>query len=1241
MATRLPTIEPLEESEDPHRWLQRFEICATLNDWKDDKKRNAFLALLGKRIFNLLADAVLPDKLDTKDFDTLSKLLTKEVKGEKSVIASRYEFHKAKQENNEDIATYSRRLKQLSEACKFTDSADRLRDQFIFGLQSKEILRKLLSEKIEDLTWDKVTAVAAACEAVQRGEKDMTGLNVLQMRQTSGRPQKGSEAGRKRSQKPTSEDKNAKQVTCYCCGKPGHLKSECRFKSLKCDSCGKLGHLRSVCRASKTKAERHRESSRVRLVLQSPSMEKCEEDQCDKIFSMTTSKQRILRTVSINGTSVEMVFDTGADASLVSKHSFEQLSQRTDVMPADRTFKDYQGCAVPLFGKSIVTVQFNGITTQLPIFIVDRPGAPNIYGLEWMHALEPHLNIYQVTHFEAHLVLKDEARPVFLKPRPIPYGIRESVKQELDRLESEGILKKIDQSEWATPIVVVRKQSGKIRICGDYKVTVNKSLCDMVSTTPCIEDVLSQLGGAKIFSVLDLTNAYLQLPVDDASGSILTLSTPFGLYQPKALAYGVKQAPAIFQGYMDKLLASEKNVVSYQDDILIYGKTEQEHDNQINVVTRILQENNVVVNYQKSALKRSRVKFLGLDIGSEGICPAEDKMEAIRSLADPRSVKELRSFLGLAEFYSRFIKNLSTIKEPLAKLVRQDEEWRWGPMEQSAFQLIKTSICESKVIKPFDPSDSITRLTTDASPYGLGAVLEQSKGPVMFVSKTLSKPERNYAQIEREALGIIWAVKRLHKYLYARKFVLVTDHHPLKYIFDPAKSLNSLASARIQRWAISLASYDYTVECRRSEEIPVADALSRLTSTSADNEQFDVSTVQDTVLNMPVDKKEIRRQSLRDPTMRKLFAQVKHGWTVRGKNQLPEFSRLQSEFSIEDGILYRGIRTIIPTVLRDQVLRTLHDGHLGAEKMKSIARQCVWWPSVDADIQQRAKACKDCQQQKDHAKSEWIPWPQETEKWSRVHIDYAGPFNNGKYCLIIIDAYSKWAEVHLMSSTTTEETILRLRRTFAQEGVPLTLVSDNGPQFTSKHMENWLQSIGCKHILTPPYHPRSNGQAERFVRDLKSHLRAAQQESCMQANIDRFLLQYRNAKHAATGKSPAEMMRGHLLRGPITQLSKQPVWVKVYNDHQRKWAPGVVINSEGKAIVNVEGEDGNISRRHLEQIKPRVTDAKEAEEDTSHSDSKDQARPEDANKLYPTRNRRPPDRLQYKKLGTPNKQSLT
>lgn len=1244
MATRMPTVEPLEEGEDPYRWIQRFEICASLNDWKEDKKRNAFLALIGKKTFNLLADAILPSKLEQKSYEDLSKLLTKEVKGEKPVIACRYEFHKAKQEADESIATYSRRLRQLSEDCKFGDPQDRLRDQFIFGLHSKEILRKLLEEDITQLTWERVTSVATVCEAVQKGEKDMSGSSVLLTRQMKGRQYLQSSAGEsKRSvQKDRPVGKFGKEVTCFCCGKAGHLKSECRFRTRKCDSCGKEGHLKSVCKTSKAHGKKLQGPSNVRLMQeQQHSDQTSDEEQVCKIFSLSASKNRISRTVQINGTVVDMVFDTGADASLISMDTFKRLEKPTEVVPTSRSFKDFQGNCVPLCGQSMVAVKFNGITTELPIFIVDNPNAATIYGLEWLRALEPQLNVCQVKNFKAQLTLKEGSVPVFFKPRLLPYGLRDSVKEELDRMENDGVLRKVDQSEWATPIVTVRKSNGKIRICGDYKVTVNKCLCDMVSTTPSIEDVLNQLGGAKVFSVIDLSNAYLQLPVDEASAKILTLSTSFGLYEPQALAYGVKQAPAIFQGFMDRLLTSEKSVISYQDDILVYGKSHQEHDDQLESIKRILRENNVSVNYNKSALNRTSVKFLGLEISNDGIRPAVDKMEVIQGLAEPTSVKELRSFLGLAEFYSRFIPNLSTLKEPLAVLVRQDEKWRWTSKERKAFEIIKTKILKSKVIRPFEPHDSVTKLTTDASPYGLGAVLEQSNGPVLFISKTLSKAERNYAQIEREALAIVWAVKRLHKYLYARKFTLVTDHHPLKYIFDPAKSLNSLSTARIQRWAVALMSYDYHVECRRSEEIPVADALSRLKSSNADSQQFDVSSVQDTLLTVPIAKEEIRRESLKDAVMRKLFAQVKFGWTEAGKRYLKDFARFQNEISIESGILYRGIRIIVPTGLRKHVLSTLHEGHMAAERMKSIARQCVWWPSIDSDIELLAKTCSNCQSQKDHAKCAWTPWPQETEKWSRVHIDFAGPLRNGKFCLVIVDAYSKWAEVHLMSSTTTEETILRLRRTFAQEGVPPVLVSDNGPQFASKEMSNWLRAIGCKHILTPPYHPRSNGLAERFVRDLKNHLRAAQDESNMQANIDRFLLQYRNSKHSATGKAPAELMRGHLLRGPIFQLAKDPVWAKVYGDHRSKWVPGVVIGAEGKTIVNIEGDDGRLMRRHVEQTKPRLVGEEKSSIGSQSSMSsrlnKGQIEipREPIKRFLSARNRQPPDRLTYERLGTP------
>lgn len=1213
----MSAFEPLDPDEDPERWIQRFEVHASLNDWKDEKRRNGFLSLIGKKMFNVLADAALPEKVESKNYDDLKELMMKELKAEKSTIARRYEFHRARQEQGESTTAYSRRLRQLSEDCKFTDLQERLRDQFVFGLQDKEILRKLLAEKDEDLTWERVLPLASACEAVQRGEKEMSGTGVYQL---------NADKPRKSFTRPAT---GRTEIQCFCCGRSNHTKKECRFRTLKCENCGKVGHLKAVCRATKSNRTSQHEyrrttpksrRSKVRLLQE----EEMEGDQ-DKIFTVGTSSKRITRTVRINGTDVTMVFDTGADASLMSIREFQNLTVPAMLTKTDRQFKDYQGNVVVIAGKSIVSVEVNGVSKQLAIYVVDEPNVPSIYGLEWIQALEPELKICHVTDFKAHVTLKEGTIPVFYKPRQIPYGLTDAVKDELDRLVKEETLVKVTQSEWATPIVVVRKPNGKVRLCGDYKITVNPNLTKMVTTTPSIDDVLSQLGGAKLFSVLDLTNAYLQLPVDDESARVQTLSTPFGLYQPNSLAYGIRQAPAIFQNYMDKLLAAETNVLSYQDDILVYGKSQLEHDRQLEAVTAILKRNNVAINYNKSVIKSSKVHFLGFEISTDGIKPTKDKMTVIEGFAEPSNAKEVRSFLGMVEFCARFIKNLSTIKEPLTRLTRNDEKWRWGQAERTAFNAIKSRIVQSQILKPFDPKDEKTILTTDASPFGLGAVLEQSGGPVLFISKTLTKAERNYAQIEREALGIIWAVKRLHKYLFSRKFTLITDHAPLKFIFDPAKSVSSIAAARIQRWAISLMAYDYIVECRKSEEIPMADALSRLRSSDADTQHFDVGTIQDALLDLPLNKGEIRRASKSDEVMRRLFTEVKFGWTAQGRSHLADFSRFSDELTIENGLLYRGMRMVIPPDLRPKVLCLLHDGHLGADKVKTIARQCVWWPSIDKDIEAEVKACIGCQTQKSHAKCQWTPWPQETEKWSRVHIDFAGPFSNGKYCLVMIDAFSKWAEVHAMASTTTEETILRLRRTFSQEGVPTVLVSDNGPQFTSHQMEQWLEAIGCRHILTPPYHPRSNGQAERFVRDLKDHLRATGNLNTMQASIDRFLLQYRNAVHSSTGKAPAELMRGHLLRGPVIQLAREPVWIRVYEDQKRKWAPGRVIRREGQAVVVVENEDGKVTRRHIEQTKPRATN----QPSTSGSGSNDKG----AYEPRPQRLRKPPERLHYSKLG--------
>lgn len=916
-------------------------------------------------------------------------------------------------------------------------------------------------------------------------------------------------------------------------------------------------------------------------------------------------------------------------------------------------------------GEALVRVERNNVSAMLPLFVVDHPDVEPIYGLDWLATLEPELyaaiscarinntdhreprllEMCAVDRIKACLTTEPGAKPVFFKPRQIPYGILEDVKNELRRMESEGQLERVESSDWATPIVCVRKQSGKIRICGDYKVTLNPVLKRMVSTTPSIDEVMSKLGGARIFSTLDLTNAYLQVPVDTETSAMQTWSTPFGLYRPTALAYGVKQAPAIFQSYMDKLLLNLEGVVSYQDDILVWGQDQTSHDERLSIVLKTIREHGLAINKEKCVFNKPSIRFLGFEVSGKGIRPIQEKTDGIVGMQEPQDLKQLQSFIGMVDFYGRCVPNLATIKEPLTHLTRSGVRWTWGTRERDAFNAIKERLHSAELLKPFDPADEVT-LTTDASPVGLGAVLEQSSGPVLFISKTLTRAERNYAQIEREALAIIWAVKRLHKYLLGRKFVIRTDHHPLKFLYDPGRAVSTVAAARLQRWAITLMEYDYVIECRRSEEIPVADALSRLNNRTAEQEQFDVNSVQDCLLDIPIDKERLRHQSRSDKELRLLFASVKNGWTPHGLQRLSAYARFRDELVIENKLLYRGVRLLIPRGERQAVLQLLHEGHMGADKMKSIARQCVWWPGLDSDVTRYAKGCIACQENKDHGSPrQWTSWPDETEKWSRVHVDYAGPMKGDNYLLVIIDAFSKWAEVHVTKSTTSAETIRRLRRTFSQEGIPATLVSDNGPQFTSKEMEGWLRGIGCRHVLTPPYHPRSNGLAERFVRDLKNHLRASgKAEDDLQTSVDRFLLQYRNSQHSTTGKAPSELMRGHFLRTATLSLAREPVWVKTYRNETEKWRAGEVVSREGKAIVGVQLDDGKYGRFHREQTKPRSPEAPACpEEDATEVQADQTERGSSPGPLQRAegvrrgqRLRKAPDRLHYSKSGVPD-----
>ena len=423
-------------------------------------------------------------------------------------------------------------------------------------------------------------------------------------------------------------------------------------------------------------------------------------------------------------------------------------------------------------------------------------------------------------------------KPKFCKPRTVPFALKDKVEKELDRLESLKIISPVQHSKWAAPIVPVVKKNGMVRLCGDYKTTVNQAIQIESYPLPRVEDLFSDLSGGKFFTKLDMSNAYLQLPMQEQSKEYLTINTHKGLYRYNRLPFGVSSAPAIFQRTMETLLQGLSGVSVYIDDILVSGPTIKEHLQNLSQVLERLGKAGLRLNRAKCSFLQPRIEYLGHVIDAEGLHPTEDKIIAIREAPKPKSITELRSFLGIINYYSKFLPHLSTKLSPLYSLLCKQARWSWGPEQDSAFQAAKQALQEDSLLVHFDSSKDIV-LACDASQYGLGAVLSHilengEERPIAYVSRTLNSAEKKYSQLEKEGLAIVFGVTKFHNYLYGRHFQIESDHQPLSYLFNESRGIPQMASARVQRWALTLSAYHYTIKYKAGKKLGNADALSRL-----------------------------------------------------------------------------------------------------------------------------------------------------------------------------------------------------------------------------------------------------------------------------------------------------------------------------------------------------------------------------------------------------------------------------
>lgn len=492
-----------------------------------------------------------------------------------------------------------------------------------------------------------------------------------------------------------------------------------------------------------------------------------------------------------------------------------------------------------------------------------------------------------------------------------------------------------------------------------------------------------------------------------------------------------------------------------------------------------------------------------------------------------------------------------------------------------------------------------------------------STRPIAFASRTLQTAEKNYSQLDKEALSVLFGVKRFHQYLWGRYFDLHTDHKPLVSLLGENKGIQQMFSPRMQRWALTLSAYNYKIFHIPGTRNCTADALSRLPVKGElveNDDPYELVNLMQYFDSTPLTSDKLRMWTDRDPTLSLVKRFVTNGWPGNVSAEIQPFASRKNELSLHDGCLFWGGRVIPPAKARPQILRELHDSHTGIARTKALARSYCWWPHLDSEIENLLKTCDICQTyQRNNSPGPVHPWRWPDKPWHRVHADYFGPIN-GTMFLLIIDAYSKWIDVYPVHHATTETTITKMRSSFAVFGIPETLCTDNGTPFVSSEFEQFLTNNGIKHIRSAPYHPSSNGLAERAVQTVKNGLRK-QQNGTIQTKLDRFLFSYRVTPSESTGKSPAELMFGRSLRtrlnllfpNPRARVEQQqqrtisseetrrdilfrendPVYTRL--PHETCWTPATVRNSTGSQNT-VELPDGRIACRHSDHVRSRVTD---------------------------------------------------
>ena len=818
------------------------------------------------------------------------------------------------------------------------------------------------------------------------------------------------------------------------------------------------------------------------------------------------------------------------------------------------------------------------------------------------------------------LHLKEDAVPVVCPPRKVPFGLQDKLKAELESMEAKQVICKVTEpTSWVNSLVCVEKPNGQLRVCLDPKA-LNDNIRRPYYPMRTIDDITSQLHGAKYFSVLDATKGYWSIQLDKPSSLLTTFNTPFGRYRYLRLAMGIRSAQDIFQRKIDEIFEHMQGVTSICDDILVFGNTRAEHERNLTRVLEKSRENGLRFNREKCQIGLTQIMYFGHVICSDGLKADPAKVSAILNMPRPTNRAELETLLGMITYLTKFQRNLSEITSPMRALLHKDVEFSWQSEQADAFHKVKTALTQTPVLSYYDRSKPV-RLQVDSSSKGLGACCMQDGKPIAYASKTLTPTEVGYAQIEKETLAILFGCTRFKNYVYGRRTVVESDCKPIESIMK--KPLCS-APPRLQRLLLQLQQYDIEVTHVRGKNIPLGDALSRnyVSETFPDLIEGLDAHVHTVIRSLPISDmkiKQLQDATRGDEQMQELIRVINSGWPDTRQNcpkSVMDYYNHRDELSCANDIVFKGQKLVIPASMREEMIKAVHIGHLGVEKSVGRARDIMFWPLMSKQITDYVLGCTICLKYRDSNPNEPLHSHDVPDRpWQNVSSDVF-TWKNQDY-MVLVDSYSRYFEIDHLPNTKSITIIRKLKVHFSRLGIPEKLKTDGASYYTSEPFQQFLKGWNISHEVSSPTHASSNGLSEVFVKLAKRILQKAKDD-----NRDPYLplLQYRNTPLKSCGLSPAQLLFSRRLRTLLPSTNEQLAPVvfdsnfarrkmmesqnkskqhynvssrklpplkageSVHVQREKNWEPAKVISQFNDRSFNIQTHDGTIYRRNCKYL---------------------------------------------------------